>query len=375
MRGAFQHAGGTVAYWDTDSLFVVATPTGGEVFPFAGGTETTEDGRPGVKALSYAHVHDLRWKIEVLSPYPAELRPHTYQWVDNIPYRVELPGLLKWEPENEPPPDGWGLPVEGPFLDVNRSKSYRTYHIIRPGPHVEIHDGKGVVVPPSREDLKQSRVRVTNPSMAGITFLPPPGAPDNYAEVLMEDLLAEYHQFDHSSEELAWRHEPGLSAVPGTRVEMIDTHPDNRPHSKIIIGRGLLGGNLVSAHPGGTWYDPEAGTQVTFNMDGPAPFDYHTLRTLDFEFRRTLSAPPSNALTVDGETPGRNTFGILRPAPTIVTSIQYIGRESRPRRDGRPRARTSGPLARCVARPGSHPDSADQRRTDRSPSGRGLHVS
>jgi len=111
MRGAFQHAGGIVAYWDTDSLFVVATPTEGEVFPFAGGTETTEDGRPGVKALSYRQVHDLRWKIEVLSPYPPELRPHTYRWVDNIPYRVDLPGLLKREPENEPPPDHWGVPV------------------------------------------------------------------------------------------------------------------------------------------------------------------------------------------------------------------------------------------------------------------------
>ncbi len=70
-------------------------------------------------------------------------------------------------------------------------------------------------------------------------------------------------------------------------------------------------------------------------MDGPAHFDYHTLRTLDFEFRRTLSAPPSNALTVEAEAPGRNTFGILRPAPTVVTSIQYIGRESRRWRDGR----------------------------------------
>ena len=171
--------------------------------------------------------------------------------------------------------------------------------------------------------------------MAGITFLPPLGASGNYAELLMEDLLAEYHQFDHSSEELAWRHEPGLSAVPGTRVEMIDTHPDNRPHSKIIIGRGLLGGHLVSAHPGSDWYDPTAGTRVTFNMGGPVHFDFHTPRTLDFEFRRTLSAPPSNALTDEGEVPGRNTFGILRPAPTIATSIQYIGRESRRWQDGR----------------------------------------
>ena len=32
---------------------------------------------------------------------------------------------------------------------------------------------------------------------------------------------------------------------------------------------------------------------------------------------------------------GRNTYGLLQPAPTIVTAVQIMGRESRRWRDGR----------------------------------------
>ena len=47
------------------------------------------------------------------------------------------------------------------------------------------------------------------------------------------------------------------------------------------------------------------------------------------------SAAPSNALTHTGEPVGRNTHGRLTPAPTIVTAVQIIGRESRRWGDGR----------------------------------------
>ena len=113
------------------------------------------------------------------------------------------------------------------------------------------------------------------------------------------------------------------------------THPDNRPHSVILVGTGLFGGQFVSAHPDGAWHDPQTGTPVTFNADDPGDLDYQIPRTIDLEFRRTVTGVPANMLTHDGEVPGRNTYGILQPAPTIVTAIQYIGRESRRWGDGR----------------------------------------
>ena len=169
-RGAFEAAGGTVAYWDTDSLFVVATPFGGEIISLAGGSKQTLSGRPGTRTLSWRQVHDIQWKIEELSPYPTELRPLGYDLTGDFPYQVEMPVLLKSEPENQPPPESWGLEVEGPFFDGNRSKRYRTYHLVRPGPHIEIRDGTPVVVEPTEKQIRElSRVIVTNPSMHGIT--------------------------------------------------------------------------------------------------------------------------------------------------------------------------------------------------------------
>lgn len=69
-----------------------------------GGAAITDDCRPGVPALSRRQVRDIQWKIEeALSPYPPELRPYTYGLTGEIPVRVDLPVLLKSEPENQPP--------------------------------------------------------------------------------------------------------------------------------------------------------------------------------------------------------------------------------------------------------------------------------
>jgi hypothetical protein len=340
-RGAFEAAGGTVAYWDTDSLFVVATPFGGEIIPLAGGSEETPTGRAGVRALSYRQLHEVQWKIEELSPYPTELRPYAYDMTGDIPQRVDLPGLLKWEPENQPPPEAHGFPVDGPFYDGNRSKRYRTYHIVRPGSHVEIQDVAGVVVEPTTEQMTDlSRVIVTNPSMHGITYTQPDSAPDDWAETLLEEHLEEHLQLgDRLTEATDWRNEIAVSLVAATRIEAIDLHPENRPYSRIAVATSLFGQQLVSAHPDGGWYDPKTQTPVTFDIDAKDPpglaLSYQVPRSIDDQIRRNTTATPSNALTDTGEPVGRNTYGLLTPAPTIVTAVQIIGRESRRWRDGR----------------------------------------
>ena len=73
-RMAVEARGGTVAYWDTDSVMVIATPDGG-LTPTPGGSLRTPDGQEAVRALSYREVEQVRWKMEALSPYPAQLQP------------------------------------------------------------------------------------------------------------------------------------------------------------------------------------------------------------------------------------------------------------------------------------------------------------
>lgn len=340
-RGAFEAEGGTVAYWDTDSLFVVTTPFGGETIPLSGGAAITADGRPGVETLSRRQVHDIQQKIEeALSPYPADVRPNTYDRTGDFPVRVDLPVLLKSESENEPPPEAWGLEVEGPFYDGNRSKRYRTYHIVGPGAHIEIHDGTPVVVQPTETQRRElSRVIVTNPSLHGITYQRPNNAPENFVTVLMQQHIEEHLQIGQSdSDTEVWSNEIAVSLVVATRVEAIDLHPDNIPYSRIAVATSLFGHQLIAAHPGEDWCDPATGTPATFNLKDDTKglgLSYQVARTLDFQIRRNTTAAPTNALTHDNQHIGPRTEGLLRPAPTMVTAVDIIGRESRRWGDGR----------------------------------------
>jgi len=291
-----------------------------------------------VVALSFKQVHDIQWRIEnALSPYPEEVRPYTYNLTSDIPYRVDLPALLKTEPENQPPPEAAGFTVEGPFYDGNRPKRHRS----RPGAHIEIRDGIPVVVPPTEEEFhRQSRVVVTNPSLHGITYQQPVDAPDGFIEVMLEEQLEEHLQIGQGSPATdSWRQELAISLVAATRIEAIRLHPNNIPYSRIAVATSLFGQQLVNSDPVSTWYDPETGTPVTFDIDPDSSdalrLSYQVARTLDMQLRRNTAATPSNALTHDGQPVGPRTYGLLQPASTIVTAVQIIGRESRRLGDGR----------------------------------------
>ena len=135
-----------------------------------------------------------------------------------------------------------------------------------------------------------------------------------------------------------WSNEIAVSLVPATRVEAIDLHPDNIPYSRIAVATSLFGNQLIAAHPGEDWYDPETGTPATFTLKDDADglgLAYHVARTVDFQIRRNTTAAPANALTHDNKPVGPRTQGLLKPAPTMVTAIDIIGRESRRWGDGR----------------------------------------
>jgi hypothetical protein len=210
--------------------------------------------------------------------------------------------------------------------------------VIRPGHHVEIRKGVAQVVPPTKKQRSElSRVVVSSPSKHGITYMRPDDAPEEWVDELFAALIEEHLQIGLGvSDRIPWREAPAISLVPATRMEAIGMHPDNRPYSRIEVTTPLLGGLLVNAHPPAQWHDPDTGRPVTFNLEGDTlDLDYRRPRTIELQVRRNIAASPGNALTHQGEPIGPRTFGLLTPAPTVATSVQLIGRESRQWRDGR----------------------------------------
>lgn len=123
---AVGEAGGTVAYWDTDSLAVVATPEGGLV-PCPGGPQRVA-GRRAIRALSYVEVDRVQWLLEALSPYSEAVRPYVDVLVEDRapastgrgrrprrahPVRVPRPLLFALEDENFPGETTYESPTWG----------------------------------------------------------------------------------------------------------------------------------------------------------------------------------------------------------------------------------------------------------------------
>jgi hypothetical protein len=66
--------GGTYAMEDTDSMAIVATKRGG-IIPCKGGKLRTENGDPGIQALTWKQVDQIVAKFEALNPYDRKLIP------------------------------------------------------------------------------------------------------------------------------------------------------------------------------------------------------------------------------------------------------------------------------------------------------------
>jgi len=67
-------AGGSWMFCDTDSMAIVAIPTGG-LLPCPGGQYQLPDGTPAVRALSHDQVEGIRRRFDTLNPYPRQLVP------------------------------------------------------------------------------------------------------------------------------------------------------------------------------------------------------------------------------------------------------------------------------------------------------------
>ncbi len=77
--------GGHYAFCDTDSLFVVATETGGLV-PCEGGVHRDEQGHAAIRALSWQQVHSLAERFAALNPYDPTVVPGSILNVEDENY-------------------------------------------------------------------------------------------------------------------------------------------------------------------------------------------------------------------------------------------------------------------------------------------------
>lgn len=335
-------AGGYVVYWDTDSVHVLADACAGHHRPARG--------EPAYPVLSYRQVEQIRSWIERLSPYPPELRPYLNTWDDDgRPVRVQLPGFLKREAVNDLPgtASNGGLPATGLRLDVNAPKRYRPYYEQRPGPHVEIHHGKPLVVEPSPAELKAlSTVHVVEPSRHGITYNTPRNAPENWIEELFAAQIARDLGLDIETPE--WAQDPAVTLVPANRPATLKQLrlPELRPFSTIAFWDDILKGRSYAAWFDGAsadragWFDLETNEPLDDGSSGIARIGL----TIGEAIARIRSSTDPTTTDLRGRRLARRSRGAVGPGDTIERAMQLTGRESRGWRDDRPMLSAASPV-------------------------------
>jgi hypothetical protein len=151
-------------------------------------------------------------------------------------------------PENDAPSLCDGFPTTPLLLDANAKKRYRQYFLQQPGPHIEIRNGRGVVIEPTPEEMRQlSSVYVVKASENGITYTQPEGAPDTWVEETFALLIAEDLGIHHQAPE--WADQPAITLIPANRPTTLQPDDRARPFSTYAVWNGILEGQAVSP-----WY-------------------------------------------------------------------------------------------------------------------------
>jgi hypothetical protein len=320
---AVRLAGGTVAYWDTDSLYVLASSVGGLV-PVPGGSERGDDGGDAQRALSFAQVDQIRWHVEQLLASPDDSRP--YEDVlgdDGYWVRERRQRILRLEPENAHGPSGFRTSLHAAIRAPKKYVPYRVEHV---GSHVEIHDGKPrVVLPSSQEAAIPHSLNVIDPSRHGLPFVYPEGGKDIANDGYNHFLRLERQM--PTKPPASWDL-PAIEAIPAGRPDVAAAHPDVRPFESLAV-RQLPGVGPIVA----PWREPFDYVAADWR-DGrrSVRMDYPTgpigQRLGDAMMRAWNAHDPR--LIDHAESPcGPRTEGVLTPGPTIVTEVVLIGKESR----------------------------------------------
>jgi hypothetical protein len=209
--------GGSYAFCDTDSLFIIATEHG-KLIPCPGGQHNTPDSRAAIKALTWAQVRQLVARFTALDPNRGSGHPKS---------------ILKIEAENFDRDTGRQREIECSAIAAKR------YGLFTRRP-----DGTPEIV--SSGDKRKR-------SAHGLGHLLPPNAPSPeiddraWIDELWEHLLhLELGYTDHPEPE--WFDQPAVGRVTVTSqcdLRAFKTYNDDLPYSEQVKPWGFL----IMAHP------------------------------------------------------------------------------------------------------------------------------
>ena len=238
-----ERRGGLVAYAHTDSLFIVSDTDGG-IIPCPGGELRCSNGRPGIRALSWAEVERIRWRLEELSPVDEALRPHGYESVEvpgtdgesDLMWQARaMPGLFKLERENFLHENlflkqGGSAASAQAYLHLLGPMAYCVYQQDPPTRHVEVGGDMPVVV-----DDGPGEIRVVKVSEHRLVHRAPDGAP-NWITEGFEWLVK--RDLGIATSEPWWFDEPAVFEMRATRIEDLRPFadvPGFRPWSRYLV--------------------------------------------------------------------------------------------------------------------------------------------
>jgi hypothetical protein len=338
--------GGTVAYIDTDAVFVVATRDGG-VLPCPGGQLKTEaGGKDAIRALSFADVERLRERIEELSPYASEARPDGYVWEGpsdvDLPVKRNRAGLLKLEPENRAahPDLGYGGPASHQlFIAAFSSRHYALYH--RPPRTASMQlDDEGR---PRLVWSDEAPIKVVKVTEIGLAFDDPEGDASWREHGAMFEVRSVI-EGPGRIEEPTYFNSPALRTVTLTRPEHVErlAAAGARPWCTALVGvvsravspeiEPVIPVTLRSSQAGPiqefNWWDLSSGKPIDIRLERLGQDDrLKTMREVFAQFRRTHDR--GKRLDARGAPLSLGSRGLTQPAPTIVSGLLLVGKDTR----------------------------------------------
>jgi hypothetical protein len=313
-------AGGTWVFCDTDSMAIVATPTGG-LLPCAGGAERL-DGSPAVRALSHAEVDEIRARFERFNPYDpalaADLLKIEKRDVECFAISAKRYALFRRTGSDTIDQLGDDEEVGGSGIESDKKSEHGLGHLLNP-------------IDPDSDDRDWIR--------------------EAWTWLLRQELGL-------LSTEPAWLNQPALTRVTVSSQTLMKpfadwnsgkTYADQiKPANFLVVahadplrnpGIDLRRFRLIapfesnstkwSQLPWRNLYDPNGPTYtLASNTDAEAMMSGIVVKTYGDVLGEYRAHPESTFLDADGHVCGRRTIGVLQRGPVHAASIAYIGKEA-----------------------------------------------
>jgi hypothetical protein len=325
-------AGGTVAYWDTDSVAIVATHDGGPL-PFPSGALRDARGTSCVTALSHADVEAIRWRLERHSPYHPTDRGSSGTGENRAASSGDAVGPAHQQVESSQPTL---FQLEPETFAGRHTTTGETYFYAvaskRKTCHTIDNDGRKLAVAPSEFALGHHTDPTGRNSKGWINDA------WNWAAL--------------NGEAQDWLADPVLAEVSINRhADLTRLGDDLRPWDRLIVAQadrqlgrtsdGTLPRPVTPYRPNldslaAAWRDYATGRPLPpARLFGAIP-DERSLRASRPLYLRSfrsllaahIRAPELKALSADGTPCRAGTAGPLHPAPTIAYATVAIGREA-----------------------------------------------